>query len=74
MLQGSCTVSDNGERRGACGRCLVGERWDNLRASLGTAAVAGLRLTRPRLAANDWISHVMLTTAFRIIAEVSDKF
>lgn len=68
--QGMCYTDDQGKENEHCAPCLVGERWDKLRAQLGTGSVAGRRVTVPVVQYSSWLSSTLLGTVYRILLKV----
>ena len=69
--QNMCHTDLKGRENGYCQPCLVGERWDALRAELGTDQVRGFRRTVPTVKYSEWMSQTVMASAFRIILKVS---
>eukprot|EP00951_Prasinocladus_malaysianus_P022845 scaffold192752_cov48-Prasinocladus_malaysianus.AAC.1 len=62
-----CAADSLGHENAYCGSCLVGPKWDALRAELGTELIRGYRSTVPTIKYGEWISQTLMSSAFRII-------
>ena len=70
-MQGMCATGSDGRPNADCeSPCLVGEKWDELRRMLGTKHAAMHRNSTVNIKYAEWLSHSLMSSAFRIILQV----